>query len=169
VVEGDDWGNEEGENCRESTQWANCPGHRGSRIRPQDGVLSWRSGRWPWWKHGPKLHGQGSGAEVWTRGLFFWGGEPGDRRSVIGRIVSTKSDIVGDIVEFLSGDLVKLFALLGQFFVNFHGFFGHFLVGFLGATDQGEVGSLGHPLMAIGVQPDAEKESPGFCGGFLRR
>ncbi len=74
-----------------------------------------------------------------------------------------------DIIEFVMGKFLELFAFGLQFFVNLNRFFRHDFVRFLSATNQRKIRTLGDPSMTIGIQPDPEDHRFLFCFSFFVR
>ena len=65
---------------------------------------------------------------------------------------------MGNVVEFLAGDLFELLSLGGEFFVNFDDLFGHDCVSILRTAQESEVRAGGEAFMAVIIQPEAKDE-----------
>ena len=72
------------------------------------------------------------------------------------RIVPVQAHVVGNIVEFLAGNIVQTLAAISKLLVNLQGFLGHFFVGILSAAHQREVVALRDSLVAVGVEPHSQ-------------
>lgn len=69
-----------------------------------------------------------------------------------------ETDGVGDVVEFLAGDVFELFAFGREFLVNFDDLFGHDFMGFLGAAHEREIRAGSDALVAVVVEPQTEHD-----------
>ena len=86
------------------------------------------------------------------------------QRNLLG-FAPMKADRLGNIVEFIPGDVLELLAFGGQPLVDLDDFLGHHVMGLRRAADEKEVWPRRQPLMAIGVKPKAQHYR--FAGSLL--
>ena len=81
------------------------------------------------------------------------------------RLEFLQPDLVGDVVEFLTADIIEVLATRLEFFVDLDGFLGHLLVRVLGTADEREIIALGDAFAAIRIQAEAEDSGFAFLFG----
>src|SRR5580658_2351837 len=65
---------------------------------------------------------------------------------------------LGDIIKFVTAQLVQLLAFGGDLLVDLEGLLGHGLVGFLCAAEEGKIRTCRDAFVPVGVHSEAEHE-----------
>src|SRR5215468_5615294 len=64
-------------------------------------------------------------------------------------LVGMQPDGMGDLIEFLAGNILQTFAGHVELLINLDDFFGHDLVSLPGTAHQDEILTGGHPFVAV--------------------